>query len=95
MPGGESIAQVQERAWTALQEIMARHPGENVVLVSHSFTLQALICRLLGIPLKHFLRLKLGVASVTLLETGTDGTTLLHYNDQCHLGGLREHGHWL
>ena len=34
-PGGESLAQVRERALAAVLELARRHPGETVVLVGH------------------------------------------------------------
>ena len=92
MPKGESILQVQERAWTTIEEVSRRHMEENVALVSHSFTILGLLCKFLGIPLINFLRLRLGEASITLLEIGLDRTTLLRYNDRCHLEGLEEDG---
>ena len=88
MPGGESILQVQERAWKTMEEIVALHPEGNVAVVSHNFTIQGLLCRFLGIPLAGFQRLRLDPASITLLEVRQGRTTLVRYNDRCHLEGL-------
>ena len=92
MPGGESIVQVQKRAWHTIEEINGLHPEDNVAVVSHSFTIAGLVCKLLGMPLSKFQRLHLGLASITQVEMRQDSTTLVRYNDQCHLEGLEEDG---
>src|SRR3972149_3685814 len=38
MPGGESLQQVQDRAWAAVNSLRAPHPEGTVVAVSHHFT---------------------------------------------------------
>ena len=92
MPGGESILQVQRRAWDTIEEIKGLHSEDSVAVVSHSFTIAGLVCKLLGMPLSNFQRLHLDLASITLVEIGHDSTTLVRYNDQCHLEGLEEDG---
>ena len=92
MPGGESMLQVQERAWDTIKEIKGLHPEDNVAVVSHSFTIAGLVCKLLGMPLSNFQRLRLDLASITLVEMGQDRNTLVRYNDQCHLEGLEDDG---
>lgn len=46
-PGGERLAQVRERALTAVLELARRHPGETVVLVGHQTVNKALLCAVL------------------------------------------------
>lgn len=92
MPGGESILQAQKRAWDTIDEIRGLHPEENVAVVSHLFTIAGLVCKLLGMPLSNFQQLRLDLASITQVEIRQDTTTLVRYNDQCHLEGLEEDG---
>ena len=92
MPGGESILQAQERAWETIDEIQRLHPEETVAVVSHSFILQGLLCRFLGLPLVEFQRLRLDPASITIVEVDQGKPTLVSYNDSCHLEGLEENG---
>ncbi len=42
-PGGETLAELWQRVKSAMAEIAARHPGEEVALVSHGLTLSALV----------------------------------------------------
>ncbi|HOM06497.1 MAG TPA: histidine phosphatase family protein [Syntrophales bacterium] len=90
MPGGETLAEVQERAWEAYGEIAAA--GLNALVVSHSFTISALLCRLLGISLKDFRRVSVAPASVTILRIEGDTPRLVCLNDRRHLAEEGEGG---
>ncbi len=84
-PGGESLGQVQERAWVVLEGILGRHSNDTVVLVSHHFVLLALICRALGLPLGRFRRLRQSVASISILDFAGAEASLALLNDTCPL----------
>jgi broad specificity phosphatase PhoE len=47
--GGESGLSVMARALPVIREIVARHPDEQVVVVSHKATLRLVLCSLLGV----------------------------------------------
>lgn len=47
-PGGESPQQVRERALAGLKELVAKHPNETVVIVSHGGTIRWLSAESLG-----------------------------------------------
>ena len=65
MPGGESALQAQERAWNTIEEIRCLHPEEDVDVVSHNFAILGLVCKLQGMPLSNFCRLRLDLESIT------------------------------
>lgn len=90
MPGGESLGQVQERVWQALQEIVAAHPDGTVAVVSHNFALQSLLCRFLGMPLNHFRRLRLDLAAWAELEVVGERVVLVALNETSHLRHLKD-----
>jgi broad specificity phosphatase PhoE len=46
LPGGESIPDVQERIYSAYQDMVERHPGEAIIIVSHGAALAALMAAL-------------------------------------------------
>ena len=85
MPGGETLRQVQKRAWVALEAIRDRHPDETVAAVTHNFVLLCLLCRVLGLPLSHFRRLRQDLAAVSIVDLTPDRHLLLSLNDRCHL----------
>ena len=87
MPGGESLHDVQARAWGALERIVANHPEGVVAVVGHVFTNLTLICRALGLPPCFFRRMRQGLASINRLGSDSAGWRLLSLNDRCHLEG--------
>lgn len=96
MPGGESLQDVQARAWTVVERLRERHGDGTVAAVSHNFVIAAIVCRAAGVPLPSFRRLRHGVASRTVLDCRPDRTLIVHLNDTCHLDshGLRSAGPW-
>lgn len=69
-PGGESMLEVQARAWRSLQTIVARHgsAGEaTVAVVTHGDVVRALLMLLLGMPVDHVHRLEVAPGSVSEL----------------------------
>ncbi|MFQ5925510.1 MAG: histidine phosphatase family protein [Dehalococcoidia bacterium] len=85
MPGGESLAEVQQRAWQGVEGIIDRHSEGVVIVVSHNFAILCIICRALGLDLSQFRRLRLNVASISTLNFGGRGIQLELFNDTCHL----------
>ncbi len=49
--GGESVQDVAERMWAALDEFTARHAGQPLIIVSHGLALATVRCRVEGAPL--------------------------------------------
>lgn len=47
-PGGESILQMQQRAFKVLDEILQQHAGETVAIVCHGLTIAVIRVRLEG-----------------------------------------------
>jgi len=45
-PGGETVAQVEERVYQSLEDILQRHPDETVAIVAHGFVIAVLRLRL-------------------------------------------------
>lgn len=88
MPGGESMAELHERTGAAVERIVNQHPDGVVILVSHSFAIMSIISRALGMSLSNFRRLRLTVASISILNFGQRGISLLQFNDTCHLQGI-------
>lgn len=85
LPGGESLALVQERAWAAVQRMLAAYPHERVVAVTHNFVIQTILCRALGVPLINFRRLRHDLAAKTVLDIQPERSVLRVLNDRCHL----------
>lgn len=59
LPNGETVDELQARAWSAVEDIRARHTDETVVVVSHYFTILSVICRSLDISLNSLQRFRI------------------------------------
>jgi alpha-ribazole phosphatase len=67
-PEGESLPDLEARAWPAFQSIVDAHPGRAIAIVAHGGTNRALICRALGLPLERILALGQDYGALTVLE---------------------------
>ena len=87
MPGGETLREVQDRAWHAIERMQAAHPDADaeVVAVTHNFVILTAVCRALNLPLAEFRRIRHGLASRTLIDLREGGATLIQLNDYAHL----------
>ena len=85
MPGGESLLQVQERAWPAIEKIVEKHPDDVVVVVTHNFVIQTLISKLLEMPLHKARSLRQELGSITRLDFSESRQSLVSLNETWHL----------
>jgi broad specificity phosphatase PhoE len=72
-PGGESMIDVQVRAWRALARILEnnRDIGESTVtIVTHGDVIRGLLLLMLGLPADHIHRLEIAPASVSEVIVG-------------------------
>lgn len=67
MPGGETLAAVQERAWPAFLAILDKSDGDALI-VAHGGVNRLLLGRLLGLPLSSFWRLAQDPTGVNVVE---------------------------
>lgn len=84
-PKGESFGEMQTRMVDAVNDLVAAHPGEIVVAVSHADTIKAAVASALGTPLDLFQRIVIGQCSVSAVLYGGQGPTVLAVN---HTGDL-------
>ena len=86
MPGGESLQQVLDRAWPALNRAGAGLAGDDTLLVvAHDAVNRVLLCRILGLPLSNLWRFRQAPTTLNLLE-GEDIAHLevVRLNDCAH-----------
>ena len=85
MPGGETLREVQDRAWEAVGRICAAHPDGTVVAVTHNFVILTLICRALALPLAQFRRMRPALGSKSVIDVRQGAGSLVRFNDISHL----------
>jgi probable phosphoglycerate mutase len=88
-PGGESLAEMQARIVGCLEAVVAEHPGEMVVVVSHADPIKAAIAHYTGLHLDLFQRIVVSPASVTAFVLSAHGAALVKCNDTGSLDELR------
>ena len=84
-PNGESLQDLVARTSDALRAVLARHPGQTVVMVGHDSVNRALLLQLLDQPLSAYW--KLAQDPCCLNEVEVDGATIVvrRINDTSHL----------
>jgi broad specificity phosphatase PhoE len=88
LPKGESLVELQQRAWKAVERLLERHKtspehneGTTVVVVSHYFVTLAIILKALNLPLDYFTKFKVDLGGVSILEIQDYRARLLTFND--------------
>lgn len=84
-PGGESIADVNERLSKFLDRVNEHAPEETVLIVAHAGPLRLLICHLLGLEPWHWRKFWTDIASLSVVNTYPGGAILNLLNDVSHL----------
>ena len=85
MPGGESVTEVQQRAWSTIKRLVDKHPDGVLVAVSHYFVILTIICSVLNLPLSQIGRFRIGAGSISTVTFEAQTTRLALFNDRCHL----------
>jgi len=67
-PDGESVPDLEARAWPAFESIVADHAGRAVAVVAHGGTNRTLLCRALGLPRSRLLAFGQDYGALTVLE---------------------------
>jgi broad specificity phosphatase PhoE len=88
-PGGESFADLRDRALAAFHRMADRHAGETVVAVCHNGIVRAIVLHVLGLEPGDRPRIAAGAnCSLTVVEQQRRRLVLVALNDAGHLTGL-------
>jgi probable phosphomutase (TIGR03848 family) len=79
-PEGESFAEMQLRICSSIDRLVAKHPGEVVVAVSHADPIKAAVAQAMGCHLDLFQRIVVSPCSVTALAYAPGGPIVLCVN---------------
>jgi broad specificity phosphatase PhoE len=90
LPGGESLDDVRKRAMASLEEVIEKHPGETLILVSHRVVNKVLICGVLGIDNSHFWQIGQDTTAINLIQYKKERYVLSLMNETSHLKPLEE-----
>ena len=81
LPNGESLSELQQRAWMAVESLLTQHKDGTVVVVSHYFVTLAIIFKALDLPLDYFVKFKIDPAGISIIEIQDYGPRLVVFND--------------
>jgi broad specificity phosphatase PhoE len=86
-PGGESMAVLQGRVCSGVEQLALAHPDQSIVLVSHVGPIKALMCAALGVPISTSPRIFLDPATISVVDwRDMAHTTVRLFNSHAHLG---------
>lgn len=71
--GGESLEEMQERAWAWINSIAGAHPGETVALFTHSGPVRGAVCRIFDLGMVDRYRFQVENASISVLSRHPTG----------------------
>ena len=85
-PGGESFTDVRRRVTRARTQLLARHPRQTVLVVTHVTPTKVLVSDALGAPLSALYRMEMSPATLTEIQWFETGqASLRRFNDAAHL----------
>ena len=79
-PGGESFAEMSVRTMDAVLGLVADHPGESIVAVSHADCIKAVVAAAAGVPLDLMQRLVVSPCSISAILFTAGGPLVLCVN---------------
>lgn len=86
IPGGESFAEMRDRAFDAFCRIARAHPDQAIAITAHKSVNRVLLCCLLEVNPSNYRRIGQGNACVNVVEMRKDGTFVVEaINERCHL----------
>ncbi len=88
MPHGESLDELQARAWPVIDGILQQ--SADALVVSHSFTIASILCRIKRISLSDFRSVHVDPASRTVVRFSNRSGEVVVLNDRSHLNDGEE-----
>lgn len=89
LPGGESMEELQARCWDFVQGLPQEHQNDTILVVSHGFAIRSILCKIIGLDLNNFRRMRQSVGARNLVEFGERGWTLVSMNETGHLNSVQ------
>lgn len=88
IPGGESAADLRDRAIAALRDALSRHTdGATIVVISHQIVTRTLACALAGLPDASYWRVRQDLCNLSRFDYDPTKEVfgVVGLNDICHL----------
>ncbi len=86
VPGGETLDQVRDRVSAGISDIVGKHVGETVLVVTHRVIIKTALLSVLDLPSSGFWRFKLDTCGLTTLRDTEHGLVVSKFNQTHYLG---------
>jgi broad specificity phosphatase PhoE len=90
IPSGESLDDVRQRALALVNQVVEKHVGKEIALVSHRVVNKVLICALLGLDNSHFWDVRIDTCGMTTFEFDDGRFVLTEHNNISFLEPLKQ-----
>jgi broad specificity phosphatase PhoE len=87
-PGGESFADVYARVSDALENLLAVHAGQTILVVAHHVVNRTYLAGLLGLRMEQARHVTLDNCGISIVIRDDDETTVATLNAAFHLQGV-------
>lgn len=87
-PGGETLGEVHSRAWKSTLEISHQHDGEHVIIVTHMFPIQGILCNALGLHSNQYNKISISLGSLSSISISGAETSVQYMNNTQHLENI-------
>ena len=90
IPSGDSLDEVRQRALALMNQVVDKHGGKEIALVSHRVVNKVLICALLGLDNSHFWDVRLNTCGITTFELDDGRFVLTEHNNTSFSDSLKQ-----
>jgi alpha-ribazole phosphatase/probable phosphoglycerate mutase len=77
VPGGETLLEMAERVRSAVGEIVAAHPGEDVLVVGHGGVNRTILLGAIGAPLDRLFHIEQDFGCLNIIDYYPDGIAVV------------------
>jgi broad specificity phosphatase PhoE len=83
MPNGESLYDLQMRAWSVIEKIIEN--SKNTIVVSHGMAIMTILCKIKDMELSHAREMLVNIASKSYVAFENGKGVITMFNDTSHL----------
>lgn len=88
IPGGESLYEVQQRAWNTVRGLVKQNAEGTVAVVTHYFVILAIILAALELPLSQIVKFRLGTGTISAIDFDDGAARLSAFNESVIKSGI-------
>jgi broad specificity phosphatase PhoE/ribonuclease HI len=89
-PGGESFSEVRDRVDIARRELLERHAGKRILVVSHVTPIKTMVGLAIDAPLASLFRMHMAPCSLTTVQWWADGNASMSgFGESAHLRHIK------